>query len=415
MAGRALNKLTDVAVRKAKAPGWYGDGGGLYLRIDNRSKRWVFVYRWAGKRAEMGLGAASEVSLADARTERDKARKLVRDGVKPDIARRQERAARVAASRAQTFARWAEEIAPTLAPKADKASRAWVKMMTEWVGGLANKLPAQIGTDDVLAALKPYWKSRPETGRRMRMRIEAVLDAAKAKGLIADPWSNPARWKGHLQHLLDKPDRAVRHHKALPYTEVSDFIGQLRARQGMSAKALEFTILTAARTSETILATWAEVDLDAKLWTVPAARMKAGRIHRVPLTEAAIAVLEAVKPPNGHRPSSWVFPSLWRRGRPLSTNAMDRMVEEMGYSDRATVHGFRSTFRDWAGDATGFPREVIEAALAHVSGDAVERAYRRSDALDRRRKLMDAWAGFLARKAGENVTPFARDSGATAR
>lgn len=410
MAARTRNKLTDLEVRKATTPGWYGDGGGLYMRLDPRTmtKRWVFVYQWAGKRAEMGLGPIADVSLAEARVERDRYRKMVREGRKPVLIRRQEKAAAIAAANVHSFAQWAEEIAPVVAPKAEKAREAWLRSMTDWTGPLKSKPVGEIVTEDVLGALKPYWKSRPETGRRMRMRIEAVLDAAKAKGLIADPWANPARWKGHLQHLLEKQPSGVRHHAALPYGEMSDFVGQLRAKEPMSARALEFTVLTAARTSETIHATWAEMDLAAKVWTVPAKRMKSGRLHRVPLSDAALAVLEAVKPPNGYRPTSWVFPSLFKRGRPLSTAAMDRMLGDMGFAGKATVHGMRSSFKDWAEDATNFPNGVIEAALAHLVGDETERAYRRGDALLKRRKLMEAWAGFLAAKRGDNVRPMVK-------
>jgi integrase len=410
MSKRTLNRLTDIEVRKAKDPGMYADGGGLYLRIDPRraDKRWVFIFHLGGKRGEMVLGSAGELSLAQARTEREAARKLVKAGQSPIIARKLEREAAIAAQQpAMTFKVWAKQVAPAVAPKAEKARAAWLKMTTEWTGALADKPLPAITTEDVLAALKPYWKSRPETGRRLRMRIEAVLDAAKAKGLIPDPWSNPARWKGHLQHLLEKHTKPPKHHPALPYGETATFIEKLRAKDTMSARALEFTVLTAARTSETIRATWAEMDLAEKVWTVPAERMKGRRVHRVPLSDAALAVLEAVKPPDGHAPTSWVFPSLWRAGKPLSTAAMERALQDLGY-DHVTVHGFRSSFRDWAGDATNFARETVEAALAHMSGDAVERAYRRGDALLKRRKLMEAWAAFLARKAGENVTPMAR-------
>lgn len=411
MAARTLNRLTDLAVRKAKEPGLYADGGGLYLKIDPRrdgEKRWVFLFHLAGKRSEMSFGPVSELSLADARTERDKARKLVKAGLSPITERQRERAEAIAAqASATTFAEWAAEVAPILAPKAAKANAAWLKMMTEWVGALKAKPISEVSTEDVLAALKPYWKSRPETGRRMRMRIEAVLDAATAKGLAPDR-PNPARWKGHLQHLLDRQPSAVKHHRALPYPEAAEFMAALRVRDSMGARALEFTVLTAARTSETVYATWAEVDLKERVWTVPKERMKGRLEHRVPLTDAALAVLEAVKPPNGYRPGSWVFPSMFRRGKPLSTAAMERVLQDMDYGERATVHGFRSTFRDWAGDCTNFAKETIEAALAHVSGDETERAYRRGDALLKRRKLMEAWAGYLARKAGENVATFSR-------
>lgn len=408
MAPRTLNKLTDLAVRKATAQGWYGDGGSLYLRIDSKSKRWVFVYQWLGRRAEMGLGSAAEVGLGEARDLRDWARRQIRDGKNPVDERRRQKAQEAQQALSATFAAWSREIAPSVAPRAPKAHAAWLRMMTEWVGPLKDKPVAQIATEDVLGALKPYWRSRPETGRRMRMRIEVVLDAAKARGLIADPWQNPARWKGHLQHLLERRAAPVNHHKALPYAEAAELFQTLSKRDTMAAHALAFTILTAARTSETIFARWSEIDEAEKLWIVPAARMKMKREHRVPLTTEALAVLAKAKPPNGAKPSAWIFPSLFRRGRPLSTAAMERMLHDLGLKGGATVHGFRSTFRDWAGDATNFPRDTVEAALAHLVGDETERAYRRGDALLKRRKLMEAWAGYLTRQAGSNVRPMSR-------
>ena len=408
MAPRTLNKLTDLTVRKASALGWYGDGGGLYLRVDPKSKRWVFVYQWLGKRAEMGLGPVSEVSLSEARDVRDWARKLIRDGKNPVEARRLQRAQEAQEALSATFASWAREIAPSAAPKAAKAHAAWLRMMTEWTGRLKDRPIAQIGTEDVLGALKPYWKSRPETGRRMRMRIEIVLDAARARGLIADPWQNPARWKGHLQHLLETRAAPVKHPAAQAYADAPEMFQRLTERDSMAAYALAFTILTAARTSEVVYAKWSEIDLAEKVWTVPASRMKMKREHRVPLSDQALAVLAKAKPPAGAKPQAWVFPSLFRRGRPLSTAAMERILHDMDLKGVATVHGFRSTFRDWAGDATNFPRDTVEAALAHLVGDETERAYRRGDALLKRRKLMETWAGYLLRAAGWSVRPLSR-------
>lgn len=409
MAARTLNRLTDLIIRRAKEPGWYADGGGLYLRIyPDGSKRWVFVFQWQGKRAEMSLGPLADCSLAQARDERDSARKLVREGVNPIEDRKVRRAAQEAAEApAYTFAAWAREIAPVVAPRAAKAHAAWLRMMTEWVALKDKPLPA-ITTEDVLASLKPYWTSRPETGRRMRMRVEAVLDAAKAKGLIPDPWQNPARWKGHLQHLLEKRATAVKHHKAMPYQDAPAFMADLAQRETMAAYALRFTILTVGRTSEVVFARRREIDRAEKVWVVPAERMKMKREHRVPLSDAALAVVDLATPPDGAGSDDWLFPSLFRKGKPLSTAAMDRVLDEMGLAGQATVHGFRSAFRDWAGDCTNFERDVIEAALAHLVGDETERAYRRGDALLKRRKLMEAWAGYLARGAASNVRPFSR-------
>lgn len=405
MGARGLNRLTDLAVRKLKEPGRYADGGGLYLVVDAKGKRWVYFFQWGGKRVEMGLGPLSERSLAEARDARNDARELVEQGKNPvEVRRAQKKAQETPPPEVVTFASWSRQVAPVLAPRATKAHEAWVRMMTEWVA-LKDKAPADITTEDVLATLKPYWKSRPETGRRMRMRIEAVLDAARAKGHITGTWENPARWKGHLQHLLEKRSTAVKHHKALPYGEAAAFMAELAERDTMAAHALRFTILTASRTSEVIFSKWSEIDGD--VWTCPAERMKMKREHRVPLSPAALEILAAAKHPDA-KPTDWVFPSLFRKGRPLSTAAMDRLLDDLGLAGKATVHGFRSTFRDWAGDCTNFDRSTIEAALAHLVGDETERAYRRGDALLKRRKLMEAWAGFLTRPAAANITPLVR-------
>lgn len=406
---RPINRLTSVTVRQATAPGWYADGQGLYLRVDQAgAKRWVFVFQWRQKRAEMGLGAAADATLAEARLAREAARKLVVAGKNPIEERKREREA--AAVVPMTFGEWAEEIAPAIGPKAVKARKAWVAMMKVKVGALAAMAPDQIQTEHVLKALKPYWQSRPESGKRMRQRIERVLDAAKAKGLIAEPWNNPARLRGHLENLLEKRQTAVKHFTALPFDQVSDFVGQLRQLDRMPAKALEFTMLTCVRNGEARGARRCEVDRKAKVWTIPAERMKgeAGkkREHRVPLSEAALALLDAM---GDGEPGDLIFPHP-RSGERLSENALQGVVNDMGFKGRATVHGFRSTFRDWAGEATNFQRETIEAALAHRMGDETERAYRRGDALLKRRKLMEAWAGLLSARRADNVTPMSGGS-----
>lgn len=409
MAVRVTNKLTDLVVKRLKAPGLHSDGGGLYLRVDaNGSKRWAYVFQWQGKRAEMGMGGLADVSLPAARDLRDAARKLVKAGTNPIEERK---VAKAGAGPALTFGEWAEEIAPDIGPKAEKARKAWVAMMKTKVGDLAKLAPAEIQTEHVLKALKPYWVSRPESGKRMRQRIERVLDAAKAKGLISEPWNNPARLKGHLENLLSKRQTAVKHRIALPFGEVAAFMAQLRQLERMPAKALEFTILTGVRNEEARLARWSEIDSDENLWTIPAERMKgeAGkkRQHRVPLTDAALAVLAFVRLEGKDAPGDLVFPHTLS-GKRLSENALQDIVIDMGFKGRATVHGFRSTFRDWAGETTNFQRETIEAALAHRLGDDTERAYRRGDALLKRRKLMEAWAGFLSAKRTDNVRQLGR-------
>lgn len=417
MASRAMNKLSDRAVRAAKEPGWYGDGAGLYLRVDAvGGRRWVFVFQWQGKRAEMGLGALADVSLAEARDARTWAREEVKGGRNPiDERRRQREAAEAEANKEppKTFSVWAEEIADVVGPKAAKARKAWLKRMQVSAGAMAAKALPEIGTEDVLAALKPFWVSRPETGRKMRMAIEAVLDAAKAKGLIEDPWQNPARWRGHLAHLLEKRSTPVKHRTSLPYAEVASFFADLRKVDRMSALALEFTILTAVRTKEALGARWDEIDRKARTWTIPAERMKgeAGkkREHVVPLTDAAIDVLDRASTLRVRGPRALIFPSTFRFG-PLSEGAMQLVLNEMGMKGRATVHGFRSTFKDWAGDCTNFPDELSEAALAHVVGDETRRAYRRTDAFLKRRRLMEAWAGYLTRPASAKVIPLGRSA-----
>jgi integrase len=249
-----------------------------------------------------------------------------------------------------------------------------------------------IETEEVLRVLKPVWEKIPETASRLRGRIERVLDAARAKGLRSG--ENPARWRGHLDMLLSPRQKLTRgHHAAMPYAELPAFIARIRDRDGVAARALEFVILTAARSGEVLGLRWSEIDLQNRIWTVPATRIKAGREHRVPLSPSAITILEAMRV---GRVSDHVFPG-YRPERPLGDMALHMVLKRMEIP--YTVHGFRSTFRDWCGEATNFPREVAEAALAHVVGDQTERAYRRGDALEKRRKLMDSWAGFCEPKA----------------
>jgi integrase len=266
-------------------------------------------------------------------------------------------------------------------------------------GPLRAKTVDTIATDDVLAVLKPIWTTKAETASRVRGRIEKVLDAAKAKGFREG--ENPARWRGHLDHLLPGPSKLTRgHHAAMPYEDVAGFVAELREREATAALALEFCILTAARSGEVLGARWSEIDRDKKIWTVPATRMKAGREHRVPLPGRALAVVGQLAEA---KQGDFVFPGQ-RRDKPLSNKAMDRVLRRVGTD--VTVHGFRSSFRDWAGNETGYPRELIETALAHVIGDRAEQAYRRSDALERRRDLMTAWESYCTADPTPKVVPF---------
>jgi integrase len=274
--------------------------------------------------------------------------------------------------------------------------------LTDYAALLRPMKVDSIDTEAVLRVLAPVWQAKPETASRLRGRIERVLDAARAKG--ERQGENPARWRGHLDHLLPARQKLTRgHHAAMDYADLPAFLATLRDREAVAALGLEFLILTAARTGEALGATWGEIDLDGKVWTVPAERMKAGREHRVPLSPAVIAVIEKLK---ALRQGDHLFPG-HRKDRPLSNMAFEMLMRRM--SQNVTVHGFRSAFRDWAGEASTFPREIAEGALAHTVGDATERAYRRGDALEKRRKLMDAWAGFLALGVGGrgNLKPFA--------
>jgi integrase len=260
-----------------------------------------------------------------------------------------------------------------------------------------------IDTEAVLSVLKPLWTRAPETASRLRGRIEAVLDAARARGHIDRNEANPARWRGHLDKLFPKRAKLTRgHHAAMPYSEVPAFVAGLRERRATAARALEFCILTATRSGETLKASWDEIDFAAKIWTVPAGRTKAGREHRVPLPDRTITILREME---AGRTSAFVFPGQ-RRGRPLSPMGFEMLLRRI--NSPYTTHGFRSSFRDWAGNETHFPRELAEHALAHVLGDKAEQAYRRSDALQRRRELMDAWANYCEGEAGDNVLAFKR-------
>ncbi|PPD29271.1 MAG: integrase [Hyphomicrobium sp.] len=398
MAGK-LHKLTALEVAKLSAPGRYSDGGGLYLTIGAGNRRsWIFLYRdrRSGKQREMGLGSAAAVTLAQARVKAAEARAALQAGNDPIAA------ARADDSEVPTFGEMAEEVISSLESswRNDKHRAQWRATLETYAPKLKPKRVDEITTEDVLAVLKPIWQTKAETASRVRGRIEKVLDAAKAKNHRVG--ENPARWRGHLDHLLGRRQKLQRgHHPALPYGDLPKFIAELRQRQGqgLAPVALEFLILTAARTGELLLkkrddvplgATWGEIDFEAKVWTIPAQRMKAGVEHRVPLSARAIAILKSVQPLR--RADDFIFPGQ-EAGHPLSEMSCLMVLRRMKYC-HVTVHGFRSTFRDWCGEETDFPRDVAEAALAHVVGSSVERAYRRKDALEKRRTLMEAWADY---------------------
>lgn len=378
---RAQNKLTDTECRGAMKPALHGDGGGLYLNVKpSGAKSWVFIWKAAGKRREMGLGPYPAVKLSAARKLAAECREAVAAGRNPIDERRRDAE--------PDFGTCADLFLSSMESqwRNDKHRAQWRMTLENYAGPIRSKKVSEIGTDDVLRILTPIWQSRPETASRLRGRIERVLDFAKVRGWRSG--ENPALWRGHLKSILPARRRLTRgHHAAMPYRDVPAFIARLRGLEALSARALEFLILTAARSGEVLGARWSEFDLDGGLWTVPAERMKAGKEHRVPLTEPARAIVQSL---HALRISDYVFPGQ-AAGKPLSNMAFSKLLQRMRLDDY-TPHGFRSSFRDWAGDMTGFPRDVAEQALAHRVGDATEQAYRRADALEKRRDLMNAWA-----------------------
>jgi len=405
--GRAMRsaKLNALMVQRAKKPGLLGDGLGLYLQVGpNGAKSWLLRYKRGGKSHYCGLGPVHTVSLAQARQRAADARLLLLEGRDPIAAKR---ASRAAAAAAKTFRETAEDYIA-----AHRAGWRSAKHAAQWPASLANYVypvigeidVARVDTPDILRVLRPIWAEKPETASRIRSRLELILDAAKAAGLRGD-CPNPARWKGHLQSLFPAARKVGRvvHFAAMPYAQVPGFVRELRNQNGVAPLALQFVILTAARSGEALGARWSEIDLGEKVWTVPGERMKVGREHRVPLSDPALAILSEMM---AVREDAFVFPGL-RQDRHLTAGAIQDVLMRMGRRD-ATVHGFRSSFRDWAGNETSFPREVCEQALAHTVGDQTEAAYRRSDALERRRRLMEAWAAHcLDQPAGSNVVSMA--------
>lgn len=395
---RSLNKLSARKVAALKAatstkPHRYSDGGNLYLSTGNGGKRWVFMFRWEGKQCEMGLGSLNSVPLSSARDMAGEARLALAKGINPLDARRK---AKQAAKAVPTFGACADDFIESKSSqwRNETHKSQWTTTLAKHAAPLTSKLVNRIETEDVLDVLKPLWAVKPETASRLRGRIERILDAAKAKGYRSG--ENPARWRGHLDHLLPARQRLKRgHHAAMPYFDVPDFVAALRKRAATAALALEFLILTAARSGEVLGATWKEIDLENKLWIVPAERMKAGREQRVPLVDRVIEILKGMaKLRKDDDPSAFVFPGSGNK-EPLSNMSMTMLMRRMEREE--TVHGFRSSFRDWAGETTSFPREIAEAALAHIVGDATERAYRRGDALEKRRKLMSSWAIYCSK------------------
>jgi integrase len=395
---RAENRLVPVTLGRLKEPGIYSDGKGLYFRIGpTGAKSWIFRFDLNKKRHEMGLGSFSDVTLAEAREKAKECRKLQKARINPIDARRleieAEQAKRVAAVK-KTFKECSLEYINEYEKtwKSSKHAHQWSASLKTHVYPVFGDLPVDaVDRELVESALRPIWKAKPETATRVRGRIEHVLDYARVKNLRTG--ENPARWRGHLNKIF--PSRSkfdeVENYPALKYSEIGTFMTRLRAEEGYSARALEFAILTAARTAEVTGALWGEIDFEAEVWTVPAARMKKKREHRVPLTSAAMSILKAMKAVSE---SDYVFPGS-RPQKPLTHTAMLRVLSRMGRDD-ITVHGFRSTFKDWASEETPFPNELSEMALAHAIKNKVEESYRRGELLAKRRKLMEAWADYCA-------------------
>ena len=388
---RTTGRLTALKVSRAKLPGMYADGGGLYLQITEGGASWVYRYMLNGRAREMGLGPLALFGLQEARAKAQDARRLRHEGVDPIEHRRTARAQQqLDAAKAVTFQQCAERYIAS-----HRAGWRHAKHVEQWESSLQRlafpvigALPVQaINTALVMNVIEAIWDEKPETASRVRGRIESILDWAKARGYRTG--ENPARWKGHLKNLLPPRSkvRMVEHYAAMPYDQLPALMVELRVQDGIDARALEFTILTAARVSEAVGARWSEISGD--VWTIPAERMKGGKPHRVPLSRRAMDLLKAL-PRNG----DLIFPGP-KLGRALNINAPRKLLIDMGHS--VTVHGFRSSFRDWVAERTSYPNHVAEAALAHAVADKVEKAYRRTDLFEKRRRLMADWAAWCSR------------------
>lgn len=394
---RTLDRLTAKKIDAAKGTQLLADGGGLYLQVSGKGGRsWVFRYRWQGKRPEIGLGPYPAVTLAEARRRAELGRSALADVPPWDPAE----VLKAEEGEPITFGEFAEQ---WLSSNLDdfgnaKHRQQWRRTLEAYAKPLNDKPIDAIETVHVREVLQPIWNTKRETARRVRGRIERILDAAKATGLRTG--ENPVRWRGHLKTILPDQKKPVQHHAAMPFKKLPAFMAQLRGRDALSARALEFLILTGTRSGEGRSALWSEIDLEARVWTIPGERMKANKAHSVPLSDAAMAVLEPL-----HKLKSdggvFVFPKMGGDGF-VSEAALRNLMGRMGFGEW-TIHGFRSTFRDWAGEATNFPRDVAEMALAHGVSDETERAYRRGDALEKRRELLQAWADYCRSKANGNV------------
>jgi len=412
---RAINKLTAASLKKT-APGYHADGAGLYLQItegaDGSPRRsWLCRCSISGRRRELGLGSAEQVSLADARKRCAEFRAKAKAGVDPIEQDRLDREAKAAAAaaeraRAMTFDQCAKAYVAAHAPswRNNKHRSQWLATLGQYASPVIGALPvAEIDRGMIMKIIEPLWATKTETASRLRGRIEKVLDWASVRGYRQG--DNPARWRGQLEVLLPARRKVapVTHHAAMPYVDVPGFMADLRTKPGAASACLQFAILTAARSGEARGAVWREIDLDARVWTIPGNRMKAKRVHRVALPEAAVDLLRQ-RAAHGTAPDQLVFASDARAAKPLSDMTLTAILRRAGLP--YTQHGFRSAFRDWAAERTAFPREIAEAALAHVNADRTEAAYLRSDHFDKRARIMQLWADFLAAPVvSASVTP----------
>jgi integrase len=390
----AIHRLSPRKVASA-GPGKYEDGGGLRLIVSNAgARKWVLRFSIAGKRREMGLGSYPDTELAEARSKASEYRKLSKEGLDPIEARR------AAPEAIPSFTTCAARFirAHRKGWKNAKHARQWVRTLKTYARPVIGSKPVDaIETKDILEILSSIWTTKTETAKRVQGRIENVLDFAAAHKYRDT--MNPARWRGHLDMLLPKPSRVktVKHHPAMPYTDVSVFMGELSNNGSLSAMALRLLIFTATRTSEVLNSQWSEIDIENAIWTIPASRMKTKREHRIPLSDAVLDDLKALPRIDGNL---HLFPGA-RYGKPLSNMALLQLMRGMGYGVKGprgdyVPHGFRSSFRDWSGEVSSFPRDVAEMALAHTIENKVEAAYRRGDLFDKRRLMMNAWTNFLS-------------------
>lgn len=398
------HKITDLAVRKLSKPGVHRAGDGLYIRVtESGSKHWIHRFNLDGKAHWMGLGPYPEITLDQASDKALEARRHRLAGKNPIAERDAENSRKRGAL---TFQECADQYIASHRSgwKNPKHVNQWTNTIATYCGPIIGKLPVkQVDVAHIMRVLDPIWATKAETASRVRGRIESILDWATVRGYREG--DNPARWKGQLDHLLSKISKVKRvtHHKALGYTQMAELMVSLRQVAGNGSKALEFAILTACRSGEVRFATWEEVNLKDNVWIIPAERMKAGKEHRIPLSDAALAVLDQMD-----QSTNLIFPGM-TEGKALSDMSLSAALRRMGRDD-ITVHGFRSTFRDWAAECTAYPREVAEMALAHTIGDKVEAAYRRGDLFAKRTRMMQEWANFCNQTQGGEVIPLKRSS-----